>query len=144
MSKDEPHDGDVSGKDDTDTRETRFLLCRLDGEIFGIDIQHVTDILELQKITEIPSMPDYVKGVINLRGRVIPVIDMRIRFGIKPKEYDDRTVITVVNIKDYSVGFIVDTTTEVQHISETDIDYTGRYALIVTPHPYIKVRFRRG
>ncbi|HDQ13665.1 MAG TPA: purine-binding chemotaxis protein CheW [Sediminispirochaeta sp.] len=97
-------------------------MCRISDEDYGIDISYVTDIIELQKITEVPDMPDYVKGVINLRGQVIPVIDLRIRFGMEVKEYDDRTVITVVKVADQSVGFIVDTATEVQEIPVKQIE----------------------
>ena len=67
-------------------------------------------------------MPRYVKGVINLRGQVIPIIDLRLRFNMEEREYDDRTVITVVNIRSTSIGFIIDTATEVQDIPEKDID----------------------
>lgn len=122
MSKDEMQDSDFFDETDDEIQDNKFLMCRIGGESYGIDIQHVTDIIELQKITEVPDMPDYVRGVINLRGNVIPVIDMRLRFGMESKEYDDRTVITVVKIKDYSIGFIVDTATEVQDIPEKNID----------------------
>src|SRR6056297_1016339 len=122
MSKEEMQDSDFFDETDDEIQENKFLMCRIGGEIYGIDIQHVTDIIELQKITEVPDMPEYVRGVINLRGNVIPVIDMRLRFGLESKEYDDRTVITVVKIKEYSIGFIVDTATEVQDIPEKNID----------------------
>ncbi|MCF7946549.1 MAG: chemotaxis protein CheW [Spirochaetia bacterium] len=122
MSKEEMQDSDFFDETDDEIQENKFLMCRIGNEIYGIDIQHVTDIIELQKITEVPDMPEYVKGVINLRGNVIPVIDMRLRFGMDSKEFDDRTVITVVNIKNYSIGFIVDTATEVVDIPEKNID----------------------
>ncbi len=107
---------------DEDVQENKFLMCKLGNEVYGIDITHVTDIIELQKITEVPDMPEYVRGVINLRGQVIPIIDLRLRFNMEAREYDDRTVITVVNIRDTSIGFIVDTATEVQDIPDKDID----------------------
>ena len=107
---------------DEEVQENKYLMCKFGGEVYGIDIQHVTDIIELQKITEVPDMPKYVKGVINLRGQVIPVIDLRLRFGMEQREYDDRTVITVVKIKDNSIGFIIDTATEVQDIPEKNVD----------------------
>lgn len=100
---------------------TKYLLCKLGAEVYGVDISVVTDIIELQKITAIPDMPDYVKGVINLRGQVIPVIDLRLRFLMEERIYDDRTVITVVKLKGRSIGLIVDTTTEVQDILHKDI-----------------------
>jgi purine-binding chemotaxis protein CheW len=107
---------------DDEAQENKYLLCKLGNEVYGINIIYVTDIIELQEITEVPDMPEYVQGVINLRGNVIPVIDLRLRFGMEPREYDDRTVITVVKIDESSVGFIVDTATEVQDIPEKDID----------------------
>lgn len=107
---------------DEDLQEQKYLMCKLGNEVYGIDIQHVTDIIELQKITEVPDMPPYVKGVINLRGQVIPVIDLRLRFKMEAREYDDRTVITVVQMQNNSIGFIVDTATEVQEIPEKNID----------------------
>ena len=123
MSKQDLHDEDLLIVDDEDeVLDTKYLMCKLGNEVFGIDIQHVTDIIELQRITEVPDMPPYVKGVINLRGQVIPIIDLRLRFNMEERGYDDRTVITVVNIRNTSIGFIVDTATEVQDIPEKDID----------------------
>ena len=118
---------DAFDETDEDVQENKFLMCKLGSEVYGIDISHVTDIIELQKITEVPDMPEYVKGVINLRGQVIPVIDLRLRFGMDPREYDDRTVITVVNIDDQSIGFIIDTATEVQDVPAKDIDPAPRF-----------------
>ena len=76
----------------------------------------------MQKITEVPDMPEYIKGVINLRGRVIPVMNLRLRFGMEEKEYDDRTCIVVVEVDKSSMGFIVDTVAEVFDIPEVDIE----------------------
>lgn len=107
---------------DEELQENKYLMCKLGNEVYGINIQNVTDIIELQKITEVPDMPEYVKGVINLRGQVIPVIDLRLRFGMEAREYDDRTVVTVVNVHNNSIGFIIDTATEVQDIPDKNID----------------------
>ncbi|MFO7730334.1 MAG: chemotaxis protein CheW, partial [Spirochaetia bacterium] len=93
MSKDEMQDSDFFDETDDEIQENKFLMCKIGNETYGIDIQHVTDIIEMQRITEVPDMPEYVRGVINLRGNVIPVIDMRLRFGMDSKEFDDRTVI---------------------------------------------------
>ena len=120
MSDNEHEDMMVETEDEV--LENKYLMCKLGNEVYGIDIQHVTDIIELQKITEVPDMPPYVKGVINLRGQVIPVIDLRLRFRMEERAYDDRTVITVVQIRNNSIGFIIDTATEVQDIPEKDID----------------------
>ncbi|HDQ13995.1 MAG TPA: purine-binding chemotaxis protein CheW [Sediminispirochaeta sp.] len=122
MAKDDTIDEDMLIEDDEESTEDKYLMCKLGQEVYGINISHVTDIIELQKITEVPDMPEYVKGVINLRGQVIPIIDLRLRFRMEGREYDDRTVITVVNIHGASIGFIVDTATEVQAIPEKAID----------------------
>ncbi|MBN2510395.1 MAG: purine-binding chemotaxis protein CheW [Spirochaetales bacterium] len=102
-------------------QENKYLLFRLAGEVYGIMIGYVTDIIELKPVTYIPDMPAYVKGVINLRNKIIPVIDLRIRFGMPEREYDDRTCIIVITMGELSVGFIVDTVTEVKEILDTDI-----------------------
>jgi len=122
MSEDKTLEEELAEESDDEILDNKYLMCRLGNESYGIDIRFVTDIIELPNITDVPDMPDYVKGVINLRGQVIPVIDMRLRFGMEAREYDGRTVITVVNIHDASIGFIVDTATEVNDISEKNID----------------------
>jgi len=122
MSDEKTMEEELEDEMDEEVLDNKFLMCKLGNETFGMDIRHVTDIIELQNITQVPDMPDYVRGVINLRGQVIPVIDLRLRFGMEEREYDGRTVITVVNIQDTSIGFIVDTATEVQDISEKNID----------------------
>ena len=122
MSDEKTIEEELEDEMDEEVLDNKYLMCKLGNETFGMDIRHVTDIIELQNITQVPDMPDYVRGVINLRGQVIPVIDLRLRFGMEEREYDGRTVITVVNIQDTSIGFIVDTATEVQDISEKNID----------------------
>ncbi|MCK5232258.1 MAG: purine-binding chemotaxis protein CheW, partial [Desulfobulbaceae bacterium] len=91
-------------EDDEDTQKDKFLTFQVGTEEFGISIRHVTEIIGLQKITDVPDMPGFIKGVINLRGKVIPVMDVRSRFKLESREYDDRTCIVVVDIKDKSVG----------------------------------------
>src|SRR6056297_3348106 len=137
MSKTRDEQEDLLEETDEEVLENKFLMCKLGNEVYGIDIQHVTDIIELQKITEVPDMPSYVKGVINLRGQVIPVIDLRLRFRMESREYDDRTVITVVQIKNNSIGFIIDTATEVQDIPEKDIDPPPKFQEDETKQKYI-------
>ena len=104
------------------TQADKFLLFSIGEEIYGIAIAHVTEIIEMQKVTEVPDMPGFVKGVINLRGKVIPVVDLRLRFGMQEREYDDRTCIIIVRIDSTSLGFIVDTVAEVHDIAESQID----------------------
>ena len=109
--------------DDDDSAEgQKYLLFHLGSEVYGIDITQVTTIVEIQKITDVPDVPPYLKGVINLRGKVIPVMDMRLRFSMPERPYDDRTCTIVVSIEDSSVGLIVDTVAEVRSIPQADIE----------------------
>lgn len=103
-------------EDDEDTLKDRFLTFRLGEEQYGIEIRHVTEIVGIQRITEVPDMPASIKGVINLRGQVIPVMDVRLRFRLPPREYDERTCIVVVALAEISVGLIVDQVEEVREI----------------------------
>ena len=104
-----------------DTQKGKFLTFALDKEEYGIEISYVTEIIGIQSITVVPELPDYVKGIINLRGKIIPVIDVRLRFKKPAIEYNDRTCTVVIDIKDVSVGLIVDTVAEVMIIADQDI-----------------------
>ena len=104
-----------------DTQKGRFLTFVLGKETYGIEIKHVTEIIGIQAITELPELSEYIKGIINLRGKIIPVMDVRLRFKKKAKEYNDRTCIIVIDINDLSIGLIVDSVSEVLTIDEKDI-----------------------
>jgi purine-binding chemotaxis protein CheW len=107
--------------EEEDTQHGRYLTFALGDEAYGLEIGHVTEIVCIQPITPIPEVPEYVKGVINLRGKIIPVIDVRKRFGRQSAEYDDRTCIVVVDIQDVSAGLIVDYVSEVITIDDANI-----------------------
>jgi len=81
----------------------------------------VTEIIGMQAVTEMPEMPDYLKGIINLRGKIIPVMDVRLRFGKSARDYDDRTCIVVIDLDGIPVGLIVDSVSEVLTLPEEDI-----------------------
>ncbi len=104
-----------------DTQTGKFLTFVLGAECYGIEIKFVTEIIGMQSITAVPDLPEYVKGIINLRGKIIPVIDVRLRFKKTPVPYNDRTCVIVVDIKDMPVGLIVDTVAEVLTIPEQDL-----------------------
>jgi purine-binding chemotaxis protein CheW len=104
-----------------DTQKGRFLIFSLDKETYGIEIKYVIEIIGIQAITEIPELPEYVKGIINLRGKIIPVIDVRLRFKKEPKEYNDRTCVIVVDIEGIYIGLIVDSVAEVLAIPDQNI-----------------------
>ena len=115
-------DDDLYDEDDEDTQKDKFLTFHLKGEDYGIDIQYVLEIIGIQKITEIPDVPEFIKGVINLSGKIIPVMDVRSRFKFEPREYDDRTCIIIVNINEATVGLVVDIVNEVTNIPENQIE----------------------
>ncbi len=104
------------------SQEGKYLAFGIGIEEYAIEIRFVTEIIGIQKITSLPELPEYIKGVINLRGKVIPVIDVRLRFKQPERTYDDRTCIIVVNIRGISVGLIVDSVQEVLDITQEQID----------------------
>ncbi|HBT76858.1 MAG TPA: chemotaxis protein CheW [Planctomycetaceae bacterium] len=104
-----------------DTLKDMYLSFRLGDEDYCLEIRHVTEIVGIQKVTEVPDMPHYVRGVVNLRGQVIPVIDMRLRFNMPGREYDERTCIVVVSLRGGQVGLVVDTVNEVRSIEEGSV-----------------------
>lgn len=108
-------------EENEDTQKDMFLIFHLGNEDYGVEIRYVIDIVGMQRITDVPDMPDFVKGVINLRGQVIPVMDVRARFDMETREYDDRTCIIVARMDSTSVGLIVDTVSEVHDIPENNI-----------------------
>jgi purine-binding chemotaxis protein CheW len=108
--------------EDEDTQKDKYLTFHLAGEDYGIDIAFVTEIIGIQKITEVPDMPECIKGVINLRGKVIPVMDVRLRFKLQEKKYDERTCIVVVDINGTAVGLVVDEVSEVADIPEAQVE----------------------
>jgi purine-binding chemotaxis protein CheW len=104
-----------------DTQKGRFLTFQIGNEIYGIEIKCVTEIIGIQPITEVPELPDYIKGIINLRGKIIPVMDVRLRFKKQSVEYNDRTCVVVIDIGNISIGLIVDHVSEVLSIPEEEI-----------------------
>ena len=104
-----------------DTQKNKFLTFSLGKELYGIDIMYVTEIVGIQPITVVPELPSFIKGIINLRGKIIPVMDARLKFKKEPKEYNDRTCIIVVDVLDLSIGIIVDAVSEVLNIDDENI-----------------------
>ena len=104
-----------------DTMKGRYLTFMLGEEVFGIEIRFVTEIIGIQPINSIPEAPEYIKGIINLRGKIFPVIDMRLKFKKPQEEYTDRTCIIVIETTALCVGLIVDRVAEVLTMSDSDI-----------------------
>jgi len=115
-------DMSMIGLDNEDTQKDKYLTFHLAGEDYGIEIRYVIEIIGIQNITEVPDMPAFIRGVINLRGKVIPVMDVRNRFNIESREYDDRTCIIVVNVDATEVGLVVDEVSEVADIPEANVE----------------------
>lgn len=104
-----------------DTMKDKYLTFIIDNEDYGIDIAHVIEIVSVSAITKLPSTEEYIKGIINLRGSIIPVIDVRLKFRKEERAYDEFTCIIVVEYNEYTVGLIVDTVNEVLTVPESAI-----------------------
>lgn len=104
-----------------DTQKGKYVTFMTGQEYFGLKIEYVNEIIVIQEITAIPETEDYIRGLINLRGKIIPVIDVRRRFKQDPVEYNDRTCIIVINVKATVVGLIVEKIAEVVEIPEENL-----------------------
>lgn len=106
---------------DTSELDGKYLTFWTDGQLYGIPIINVVQIVQMQEITSIPESPSYMVGIINLRGSIVPVIDVRLRFGKTSEAYSERTCIIVANIGQLTIGFIVDGVDEVTDIADEEI-----------------------
>lgn len=105
--------------------DDKWLTFWMDKQLFGVAIAVVEQIVSMQPITEVPEYPSYAKGIINLRGYIIPLIDLRLRLGKPEAEYNDHTCIIIANVKESQLGFIVDGVDEVTDIPQS----------LITPPP---------
>ena len=114
-------------------KEGKYLTFTLADEEYGIGILKIKEIIGMMPITSVPQTPDFVKGVINLRGKVIPVMDLRLRFGLPSIDYTERTCIIVVEIGSQSgtmlVGIVVDAVSEVLNIKAEDMEETPAFGI---------------
>ncbi|MGR3173779.1 MAG: chemotaxis protein CheW [Candidatus Scalindua sp.] len=107
--------------------EGKFLTFVLGSEVYGIEILRVREIMGLLDITTVPQIPDYMKGVINLRGKVVPVIDLRLKFSMPEEEHTKETCIIVAEVNNTSIGIIVDSVSEVLDIKSEEIEETPSF-----------------
>ena len=122
----------VSGVEETIQHDSKIAAASSDivqlvsfslgGEEFGVDILKVQEINRIMRLTKVPNSPDFVDGIVNLRGKVIPVLNLRKRFGLPEKETDTSTRIVVLEIKGSTIGFIVDAVSEVLRIPKNTIE----------------------
>jgi purine-binding chemotaxis protein CheW len=115
-------------EEEEDSMKGRYLSFRVHEEDYGIEIQYVTEIVGIQKIAAVPDMPDFIRGVINLRGQVIPVMDIRTRFRMPSKDYNERTCVIVVNYDEHPIGLVVDAVNEVTNIPDESVCEPPRVA----------------
>lgn len=120
--------------EEEDEQKDKYLTFNLGEESYGIEIRFVTEIIGIQEITVVPEVPSFIKGIINLRGKIIPVMDVRLRFKKEFQPYNDRTCIIVIELQQISIGLIVDKVTEVSSIPANQIvpppeftQYSNRY-----------------
>lgn len=107
--------------EELDRKMEKYVTFMSNNEYFGLKIDYVNEIIVLQDITSVPESEDYIKGLINLRGKIIPVLDVRLRFRQEPFEYTDRTCIVVVHVHSTTVGLIVEKIAEVVEIPEDNL-----------------------
>ncbi len=123
---------DIFSKNENSANENvpteKYLTFFIDEQLFAIQSSQVVEIIRMQPITFMPKLPPYVKGVINLRGKIVPLIDLRLKLNKAPIEYDDHTSIIVVETGDFSVGFIVDRVNDVTDIAKTQISDAPKLA----------------
>jgi len=121
----------AAGAEKAVEREGKYLTFSLNEEEYGIGILKVREIIGMMPITSVPQTPEFVKGVINLRGKVIPVVDLRLKFGMPPLDYNERTSIIVVEVRGQSghvqIGIVVDSVSEVVNIKGEDIEDTPTF-----------------
>lgn len=104
------------------SQEIQLVAFKLGREEYGVDILQVQEIKKMTDITRVPHTPDYIKGVINLRGSVLPVLDLKKRLDLSEQEYTEDTRIIIVKLEDIAVGMIVDAVSEVMAIHQEDIE----------------------
>ena len=119
-----PNSGSVAvpgGYDEQEAQKGMYMTFKSGNEYYGIKIQYVNEIVGFQDITPVPETESYIMGLINLRGKIIPVIDVQKRFGQEPSEYNDRTCIIVVDVKATTEGLIVEKIAEAVEIKDENI-----------------------
>ncbi len=100
----------------------QWVTCNIEDEVYGVNVMQVQEVLRLTDIAPVPGAPDYVVGIINLRGNVVTVIDTRKRFGLMPKETDDASRIIIIEVEGNVMGMLVDSVAEVVYLRQSEID----------------------
>lgn len=106
----------------------QYVTFSIKDELFGIDVRRAQEVMNLPKITRVPNTMSFMKGVIDLRGKIIPLIDMRVKFKIEEKVYDHKTVVIIIDVKNILCGIIVDSVSDVVNISLEEVQHTPHFA----------------
>ncbi len=112
---------DESFYDDEDTLTDRYLTFNIGKQVYAIEIRNITEIIGIQNVTKVPNIKPFIKGIINLRGIIVPIVDVRKRFNLPAVEYDEKTCIIVVNFNNVEIGLIVDEVAEVINIPAEEL-----------------------
>ena len=121
----------------------KVMTFNIGDQVYGIEIQFVTEIIEMQHITKVPHVPPYIKGIINVRSKVVPIVDIRTRFGKPEIPYTNRTCIIILSFNETTVGIIVDSVADVEDIHTGDISATPENRSVNT-HSFIQYMIRSG
>ncbi|HBQ59068.1 MAG TPA: chemotaxis protein CheW [Balneolaceae bacterium] len=121
--------GQKAVENGADIEGGKFLSFFLGQEEYAIEILKVQEIIGLMPITPVPKMPDYIRGVLNLRGKIVPVMNLRLRFGLKPVEDTDETCVIVVQDEQHLMGVLVDKVSEVADIIENQIEEVPSFGI---------------
>ena len=107
--------------EEEDIRRGKYMTFQIGQDVFGIELKYVNEIIQMQPVTPIPEVEPFIKGLINLRGKIIPVIDVADRFGKESSPYNDRTCVIVIEVRGIEVGLIINSIAQVVSIEEQDI-----------------------
>lgn len=121
------NDEDLDGLEEDENIEDTYLTFSLGEEVYAVGIAHVTEIVGFQEVIKVPDVPEFVQGVINLRGAIIPVIDVRLRFGMQRIDYTRRTVIIVLEVKGVRSGLVVDSVNDVVDIPPAQVERASQW-----------------
>ncbi|PIE17334.1 MAG: chemotaxis protein CheW [Proteobacteria bacterium] len=128
------HEYDPLGLTIVDGEGDEFVAFMLEGEEYACPITNVQEIIGFREVTKLPNVPPFIIGVLNLRGAVVPVVDLRSKFGLPAKEYDKYTVIVIVEVGDKVMGIVVDSVTDVLRLSDEEIQPAPDFAGAVDSH----------
>lgn len=119
----------LSAVTETESDDLMFVTISLAGDRYGINVQNIQEIIGVPETANVPNSMPYMKGVTSLRGKVIPLVDLRMKFNLEPKEYDKLTVVLIAEIKENLIGFIVDSVSDVISIQAAEVQDTPHFSV---------------